>query len=149
MAREHAEDRPIDELNVADLRRFPVWEYVDANGSAEVTVRPVPDVPVRDARSRVFATQVRLANGQLPWATVGNIDVDDARSTEHFLTISIERSGAWFHLARYHDVDHGTRGPSALAQFLGLGIQDVFSDPRRCATVRRRGLPSPQRLRAK
>jgi hypothetical protein len=32
----------------------------------------------------------------------------------------------WFDLARYHDVDYGRRGPSALASFLGLSASEIF-----------------------
>ena len=45
---------------------------------------------------------------------------------EHFVTLSIERNGHWFGLARYHDADYRQRGPSALARFLGLSVGDVF-----------------------
>ena len=30
--------------------------------------------------------------------------------TEHFLTLSIERNGHWFMLARYHDPDYDESG---------------------------------------
>ena len=33
--------------------------------------------------------------------TVGNIDLTSTRRTQHFLTLSIESEGRWFHLARY------------------------------------------------
>jgi hypothetical protein len=52
--------------------------------------------------------------------------VRDARATKHFLTVSLERDGAWFDLARYFDVDYDRRGPRQLAEFLGLAITDVF-----------------------
>ena len=42
------------------------------------------------------------------------------------MTISIERKGRWFHLARYHDADYAERGPQALARFLGLAVDDIF-----------------------
>ena len=42
------------------------------------------------------------------------------------MTISIERGGRWFHLARYHDFDANERGPQQLAAFLDLTIEDVF-----------------------
>jgi len=44
----------------------------------------------------------------------------------HFLTLSLERYGKWFHLARYHDPDREAHGPEALGRFLGLGISEVF-----------------------
>jgi hypothetical protein len=59
-------------------------------------------------------------------ALIGNYNVTNPRDTQHFLTLSIERGGEWFHLARYHDVDFTDRGPEALARFLGLHVDDVF-----------------------
>ena len=73
-----------------------------------------------------MGAQVRLASGSLVWALIGNFDVTIPRATQHFLTLSIERSGKWFHLARYHDVGFAAHGPEALAWFLGLRIDDVF-----------------------
>jgi hypothetical protein len=62
------------------------------------------------------------------WALIGNIDVKSPRLTEHFLTLSIDRGGRWFALARYHDYDYdySARGPEALSRFLGLNIDQVF-----------------------
>jgi hypothetical protein len=60
------------------------------------------------------------------WAIIGNVSAGDPRSTEHFLTLSVERSGRWFFLPRYHDFDYGERGPEALARFLSLSPDDVF-----------------------
>jgi hypothetical protein len=74
----------------------------------------------------IVGTEVRLANGNRVWALVGNVDTTNARLTEHFLTLSVERNGRWFALARYHDFDHTERGPEALANFLDLGIDEVF-----------------------
>ncbi len=74
----------------------------------------------------VVGTQVRFANGTLAWALVGNVDTENARLTEHFLTLSIEHDGQWFALARYHDFEYVDRGPEALARFLGLPLHDVF-----------------------
>jgi hypothetical protein len=59
-------------------------------------------------------------------AIIGNIDLADPRLSKHFLTISIEQGGRWFHLARYHDHDYGERGPEQLASFLGLQVEAVF-----------------------
>jgi len=42
------------------------------------------------------------------------------------VTLSIERNGQWFDLARYHDIDYVDHGPDALARFLELPVDDVF-----------------------
>ena len=60
------------------------------------------------------------------WGLLGNFDVKHPRATQHFLTLSIERGGKWFYLARYLDFDFASHGPEALACFLGLGVDDVF-----------------------
>ena len=36
------------------------------------------------------------------------------------------RHGKWFHLARYHDMDHSQNGPDSLAAFPGLEVDEVF-----------------------
>jgi len=61
-----------------------------------------------------------LASGDCLWGIVGNLDARNHEMNEHFVTISIERNGRWFHLARYHDADYAETGPQALARFLGL-----------------------------
>jgi hypothetical protein len=76
--------------------------------------------------STASGTEVKLANGGSCWATICNVDVTNARLTEHFLTLSVIRDGRWFHLARYHDFDHAERGPEALARFLELPVDQVF-----------------------
>ena len=83
-------------------------------------------VPVANLNGKLIGTEVILANGQRVWALIGNVHPSKPRITEHFLTISLVRDGHWFHLARYHDIDAVSRGPTALAAFLKLPIDDVF-----------------------
>jgi hypothetical protein len=116
----------VEELRPADIKSHAVWQYVNVDALGETAVRPVKKLPVSDLNGKLVGTQVRLANGHLPWALLANIDAYNARLTEHFLTIAIERDGAWFHLARYHDLDFATNGPEALASFLGLRVDEVF-----------------------
>lgn len=113
----------VEKLTVSDLSTYPVWEYV---APGETAVRPVGDLPVDSLQDRVVGTQVQLANGSRTWAALSNISVRDARRTSHFLTVSIENKGTWFHLARYHDVDYDERGPKQLAEFLRLPVSSVF-----------------------
>ena len=118
--------KPVDSLRVLDLQAHPVWQYADREGSNETLVRPAKQVPVANLTGKVVGTQVQLANGERVWALVGNVDASNPRLTEHFLTLSIERSGQWFTLSRYHDFDYAEHGPEALAILLGLPIDDVF-----------------------
>jgi hypothetical protein len=116
----------VDALSSADLELNPVWQYVNRDEAGEILVRPVKQVPVSSVSGKLIGTRVRLANGTEPWALIGNVSDNNPRMTEHFVTMSIERDGKWFHLARYHDMDYAERGPNALAQFLGLSVDDLF-----------------------
>lgn len=118
----------VDELTILDFEQCPVWEFVpdeETEGSA-IFGRPIMDLPITNAQNRFVGTKVTLNNGNRCWATIGNIDLGNRRSTHHFLTISLVQDGKWFHLARYHDFDYSTRGPDHLAKFLGLPIDGVF-----------------------
>jgi hypothetical protein len=117
---------PVESLTVADVKAHPVWEYLNDDEIGETMVQPVGMIPVETLDNRILGSQVRLANGLQVWATIGNFDVTNPRATQHFLFISIERSGEWFFLARYFDFDFTTHGPEALARFLGLPVDDVF-----------------------
>jgi hypothetical protein len=117
--------KSVELLTVADFQTHPVWEFLNDDEIGEMMVQPV-ELPVESLDNRVIGDQVRLANGSWVWASFGNFDVTNPRATQHFLDISIERGGEWFHLARYHDVGFAEHSPEALARFLGLHVDDVF-----------------------
>ena len=121
-------DKPklIQSLTVADLAADPVWQFTNRDRAGEMLVRAVKKIPVKSLTGKVIGAQVRLANGTQTWALIGNIDTGNRRLTEHFLTLSIERAGTWFALARYHDFDYMDRGPEALSDFLGLPVDQIF-----------------------
>lgn len=121
-----AKPKRMEELTAVDLQAHSVWRFVRDQRGGETCLRPVARVPVSNLTGKLVATRITLANGHRPWALVGNIDVTNARLTKHFVTISVEQGGRWFHLARYHDFDYAERGPLALAGFLGLQVEDVF-----------------------
>lgn len=118
--------KPVELLTPADLRSHPVWQYTNRDGAGETFVRALKRLPVKSLTGKVVGTQVHLANGTQVWAIIGNLDASNPSLTEHFLTLSVERAGSWFGLARYHDFDLAERGPEALARFLDLNIDDVF-----------------------
>jgi hypothetical protein len=122
--------KPVDELLAEDFAAFPIWEFAtdeeDVPGRDETWVRPVKTARFRDFSGKLIGTHVTLANGARVRAMLGNVNITNARSTQHFLTLSIESAGVWFHLSRYHDFDYATQGPDALAAFLGLDVADVF-----------------------
>jgi hypothetical protein len=116
-----------DKVSVADFRRHPVWTFVPETRTRDETwMKPVRKIPVSDLENKIIGTRVLLSNGHQVWAAIGNVDVGDARRTAHFMTLSVRTGRAWFHLARYHDIDYKSRGPGALAKALGLPISDVF-----------------------
>ena len=118
--------KPAESLTVADFEAHPVWEFLNDDEIGETMVRPVEKLPVESLDNRMLGFRVPLANGLEVWASIGNFDVTNPRATQHFLFLSIERSGEWFHLARYFDFRFADEGPEALARFLGLGVDDVF-----------------------
>ena len=118
--------KKVEDLTVADLSEFPVWQYANTDEKGETAVRPIKKIPVKNLTGRLVGTQVRLANGNSVWALIGNVDAGNQQLTEHFLTLSVFCNGQWFTMARYHDFDSNERGPNTLAAFLGLKIEDVF-----------------------
>lgn len=115
----------LTDVTIADLEAFPVWDFT-AEPETSLCIQPVECLPVADLRNRVVGTKVTLHSGKKYWAILGNIDLSNEAATEHFLTLSIEKCGRWFDLARYHDVDYQQRGPRQLAEFLGLPLTSVF-----------------------
>jgi hypothetical protein len=118
--------KPADALTVDDLKAHPVWRFVNDDSIDETAVAPIKRVPVKRLEGKLVGTEVRLANGTARWALLGNLDTRNPRLTEHFRTISLERGGEWFHMARYHDYDYRERGPAALSRFLGMEPKEVF-----------------------
>ena len=118
--------KPLPSITIDDFRRWPVWEYVPEDEGDEPLLRQVAKLPVHDLSNRIVGTRVVLSNGTGHWGMLGNITLNDKRSTEQFLTLSIEHNSKWFDLARYHDVDYTRRGPPQLAQFLGLETDAIF-----------------------
>ena len=118
--------KSVESLRASDLEKFPVWRYTNRDLSNELSVRPLKRLPVSSLTGNIVGVRVKLANGQLRWALIGNVDETNARMTEHLLTLSLEQDGKWLSLARYHDFDYQNRGPDALARSLGLTVDQVF-----------------------
>ena len=113
-------------IGISDLERHPVWESILDDEADELSVFPVRLLPVADLEGRFVGTRMHLANGDLHWAMLFYLDANDSRKTEQFLCLRIERNGKWFDLARYWDVDYQRSGPEALADFLGLPLEEIF-----------------------
>jgi hypothetical protein len=117
----------VSQLTPADLRQCPVWRFTGGDEPCEASVRPVKKIPVKSLTGSLVGCEVRLASGKRMMALLSNIDADNARLTEHFLTLSLYRAdGELFHMARYYDLDSRRRGPSALAAFLKMKKKEIF-----------------------
>lgn len=118
---------PVDKLTTENLAKFAVWRFIDSDTPDETYVTPVRQLPVERLDGCIIGAPIHLANRTELMGLLGNLDVTSSRLTEHFLVLSVFRSdGAIFHLARYHDFDAASRGPAALAAFLGLPLDAVF-----------------------
>jgi hypothetical protein len=115
----------LDKLTPKDFEIYSVWKFVSDDAVDETMVQGLK-VPVQHLFNRIVGTLVLLANGKQVWAILGNIDVNNQESTEHFLTISIFKKDKLFHLARYHDADCDKCDSKSLAKFLGLTVENVF-----------------------
>jgi len=115
----------LEALTPEDLAQHPVWRIVPG-GTDEPLLTPIRRVRAHDLAGKLVATQLHLANGSRRWGLLGNIKVENVRLTRHFVAASVYDAGRWFHLARYHDPDYEDHGPDALAEFLGLAVDDVF-----------------------
>jgi hypothetical protein len=119
--------KDISHLTPADLREHPVWRFTGSDQPSETSVRPLKKLPVKSLTGSLVGCEIRLACGKKVMALLGNLDVEKARLTEHFLTLSVYRDdGKVFDMARYHDVDARERGPDALAAFLKMKKDEVF-----------------------
>ncbi len=119
--------RRLEDIPIAELMAVPVWKYaLDAEVElGETAVRPVTEIPVHDLPNHIVATKVRLANGTFLNAILGNIDLQNVKSTQQSMVLSVERDGEWFHLANYYEF-YKEMGPDGLAKFLGLPVEEVF-----------------------
>jgi len=115
-----------EDLKIADLKSSPIWQFINDDALGETAMCPVKKLPVKNLIGCIVGTQVQLANGSNMWAIIGNVDMNNLRLTQLFLTLSIFQGKRCFTLARYHDSDADQRGSQALADFLGLRVDEVF-----------------------
>jgi hypothetical protein len=94
-------NKPFSEITLDDLVECPVWEFIpETEEHDETWIQPVSHLPVVDLSGRLVCTTLRLASGQSIWAVLGNISLYDARSTQHFRTVTVFRAdGETFDLA--------------------------------------------------
>jgi hypothetical protein len=118
--------KPVADLTLADVSQAVIWKFVD-DGGGEDRVTPVSvTLPLGDLRGLLVRTEIKLANNEVRYALVGNIDPTDAQQNKHFLTFTVFDAAGSFQLARYHDVGASRHGPEQLARFLNRNVDDVF-----------------------
>ncbi len=122
--------KPTYQLMPPDFATHRVWEFandMESQTADETVMRPMVQYPVDSLANRLVGAELTLANGQKVFGILGNIDLADPVSTEHFLIVTVFRtSGERFDLARYHDFDYSQRGAVALAAFLDLPVDAAF-----------------------
>lgn len=117
----------IDSLTEDDFAKYPIWRFTNSDSPDETCVTPVRRFPVSKLQNCIVGCPIRLADETVLTGILGNLDLADAKLTEHFLTLSVfHPNGKLFHMARYHDFDAAKRGPAALAKFLGIKLKSVF-----------------------
>jgi hypothetical protein len=109
-------------LTIADFETCPVWEFT-TNGR---TVKPVASLPVRSLANRAVGTKVKLACGEVRWAILLNLSLEEPEYNVHLLTALLWDKGKWIELGRYFDVDYEDKNAEALAGHLGLPVSAVF-----------------------
>jgi hypothetical protein len=119
--------KTVDEQTEKDFRKWPVWEFCNDDTPDETAMSPVKETPVDHLRGRVVASEMSLANGQMVFGLLSNIDVRNVRKTQQFRMFQAFKKQKKFSLGRYFDMDsRQLRGPEQLAKFLGLQISEVF-----------------------
>ena len=120
--------KPVAALTPIDLGSYPVWQLLpESDDHDETWACPAGDLPVDDLTGCLVGTTLHLSCGATVPAILGNVSLHNKRKTEQFLCVRVFRAdGDSFDLARYHDIDADRRGPTALAEFLGLSVTDVF-----------------------
>lgn len=120
------EIKTAESLSISDLKKHPVWEFVNIDEIGETAVRPIKKLPSKSTVGRLIGVEVVLANGVKQWSMLGNVKSANPTLNQHFITLSVLRQGKWFHLSRYHDIEYSKFGPSKLAAFLHLNVDEVF-----------------------
>lgn len=118
--------KPMENLQIGDFEKHPVWEYINDDELGESMAKPVVQIPVNNMSGRVCGTKVKMANGNTIWAALSNLSVDNEFRNKYLLSVSLFVGNQIFHLARYHDVEYDRCGPNALSKLLGFQVKEVF-----------------------
>jgi hypothetical protein len=116
----------IEDMTKSDFTAYPVWVFINDDEEGRMALKPVKKMPAKNLDGKIVGCQVQFANGTSHTAMLGEIDVDNPKRTEQFITLSVEKDGKWFQLSRYFDHDFRKNGPDGLAGFMGLKTDEVF-----------------------
>jgi len=115
----------MEKLTPDDFTAYPIWEFaLDLEEIDDLAMRPVTTLPARDLGNRVVGTKVCTANGDMLWAGLSNIFLNDPEKTKRALVVSFYIGGQWIPLSREMNIE--MYGPDALARRLGVGCKDIF-----------------------
>jgi hypothetical protein len=116
-------------LSPDHFSRFPVWRFMnerEADLKSDTMMCPVEPLPADEFDNCIVGCQVRLADGELCWAGLSNVDVWNPLATEQFLCLSMFYGDEIFHLDRYFDPGFEVSGPEHLAAFLKKKMEAIF-----------------------
>jgi hypothetical protein len=117
----------VEDITIDDfLTISPIWTFSSSNTSGDMLLKPITRRHVKSFDNSIILAKAILHCGNEIDATIGNIDSENNRITNHFAILSVWKNEAWFHLARYHDSDYHARGPKQLAKHLELSLSEVF-----------------------
>ncbi|RCS44030.1 hypothetical protein DTL42_18030 [Bremerella cremea] len=114
------------DLTVSDISDCPIWRFTNENSNDDLEIEPVIEQTFSNLSGLIIAAQVELADLTSHLALHQNVSRAGQKVNDHFLSLTLERAGNWFSLARYHDVSIESFGPIHLAKFMGKPVKDVF-----------------------
>lgn len=115
-----------DSLTLFDLEKYPAWQFSNDDQAGELLIEPITNFPISNPLGVLFGVLLRLRNDRKIWGILSNLNFENPELNKHFLSLSVEQAGKWFHVARYHDFDYAERGPEALANLLKMSTEDIF-----------------------
>lgn len=115
-----------NDLCVNDILEHPIWRFTNNNPQDELEIEAIDGSNLTDLGGVTLSSKVTFADGSSQLALFQNVSLAGQKVNDHFLSLTIEKDGEWFPLARYHDVAFDRHGPLQLSSFVGKKVQDVF-----------------------
>ena len=114
------------DLTALDVLAQPIWRFTNDNPNDDFEIEPVDKSSFAELSGLIVASQVEFADSTKHLALHQSVSLAGQKVNDHFLSLTIERGGYWFPLARYHDVSIENYGPTQLAEFIGKSVKEVF-----------------------